>query len=546
MRRFARDRRGAAAMIIALSAPALFGAAALAVDLGAVYMQSRRLQGMADAAALAAAHDLDRARSAARQAVASSEWSGRVDQDISLGRYTPEPSIAPDRRFQVGAPAPNAAHVRLSAHTPLYFAAMLYPRAHMRLERSALAAHVSEAGIQLGSRLLAVRGGAANALLSALTGSSISLSVMDYQALIGADVDLFSYFEALRTQTRLEAMSFNRLLAREIETESALAALAHQLAHSGERRAAAAVEELALASKGLGAHRLERLFALGDYGAQDRITPGGARARVSALDLAHALLELANGGRQVALDMDVRAPGIADVSVWLAIGERPHDSPLLTLARDGESILRTAQMRLYLDAKLADPFGGAARVRLPILVELASARARLENLDCDGRRARSLSVEVTPSVGAVSIADIDRARLDDFRRELARAPAALVRAPLLRVDASAHADLGGLAPRRLIFSEEEIAARAVKRAATGDLAEASISSLLRELDIDIRAIGLGLTEAGVARALTPALIAAAPVLDDLVNELTGALGVNIGEADVRVNGARCAGVALVG
>ncbi len=50
-----RDRRGAVTIIAAGSLMALLAATALAVDMGSIYLNARRLQGVADAAALASA-----------------------------------------------------------------------------------------------------------------------------------------------------------------------------------------------------------------------------------------------------------------------------------------------------------------------------------------------------------------------------------------------------------------------------------------------------------------------------------------------------------
>ena len=47
-----------------------------------------------------------------------------------------------------------------------------------------------------GSRLLAVRDGVPNKVLGALLGSELSLSVMDYQVLLDAKVDLFQFTDA--------------------------------------------------------------------------------------------------------------------------------------------------------------------------------------------------------------------------------------------------------------------------------------------------------------------------------------------------------------
>ena len=52
---FIRNERGGVALLGAVSLSALLGFCAVAVDLGSVFLQTRRLQGTADLAALSAA-----------------------------------------------------------------------------------------------------------------------------------------------------------------------------------------------------------------------------------------------------------------------------------------------------------------------------------------------------------------------------------------------------------------------------------------------------------------------------------------------------------
>ncbi len=56
----ARNRKGAIAMMVAISAPAMIGAAALAIDFGSWFYVDGRLQGAADAAALAGLQVIER------------------------------------------------------------------------------------------------------------------------------------------------------------------------------------------------------------------------------------------------------------------------------------------------------------------------------------------------------------------------------------------------------------------------------------------------------------------------------------------------------
>ena len=68
------------------------------------------------------------------------------------------------------------------------------------------------------------------------------------------------------------------------------------------------------------------------------------------------------------------------------------------------------------------------------------------------------------------------------------------------------------------------------------------------LSIGVQLLGLGLAVGNgpVTAALGQVLGAAAAPLDGLIDSVTALLGVKLGESDVRVNGLRCKGAALVG
>src|SRR3546814_18073140 len=62
--------------------------------------------------------------------------------------------------------------------------------------------------------------------LSALTGSTVNLSVMDYEALASADIDLLAFSEALRTELDAHVLTFGHTLDTQVTLPQALSALA--------------------------------------------------------------------------------------------------------------------------------------------------------------------------------------------------------------------------------------------------------------------------------------------------------------------------------
>ena len=547
LRRFLRERNGAASIVTALSSVALIGFAGLATDVGSVYLETRRLQGVTDLAALAAMQDPAQAQMLAQSTVSGNRWPENTDVVVTRGEYVSDRAIPPAERFRANAPEANAVHVNVTSSAPLFFGRLFIPEGRMTITRQAVAAQTRMASFQIGSRLLALRGGVANDLLSGLTGSSVNLSVMDYNALLQADVDLFSYMDALRTRLELEAASFERTLGARVDAPIALEALADALAQT-DGRAARAMRRIAEASDNAGVlRRLDQLIDLGPYGAQDHALDGQAQVRVNAMDLAGAILQIAGGDRQVRLQLGAALPGLASTDVWLAIGERPNNSPWLAITDNSDVIIRTAQMRLYIEASVR-PGGalGLAHVRVPVLTEMASAQARLSDIRCGFSGAqRQVTLAVAPSIGSLTLGEIDTRRLDDFRTPLRAERATLAHTAVLQVEGYARIELGGQQWQNVRFSGAEIDRGVVKTVSTRDAARATLSSLLGETDLSVRVLGLGLGVGPVTSALRGALTGMAAPLDELVNGLTDLLGVRLGEADVRVNGVRCGGAALV-
>jgi len=548
-REFLRARDGATAVLTAVCGAALVGFVGLAIDVGAVYLDSRRLQGTVDLAALAAIQNPAQAEALAAATVSANRWPHDARIRVVLGTYAPDRSVRPVERFRPNAPGPNAVLVEVTVTTPLYFARLFAPRGRMTITRHATAAQASMASFQIGSRLVALRGGVANQILSGLTGSSVALSVMDYDSLARADVDLISYVDALRTRLDIEAASYDQTLNSAVDAPDALQSIADVLAMQ-DARAERAMRRIAEAAERAGSvGPLDTLIELGPYAAQDHAAQiGASQIRVGAMDLASAILQLANGERQVRVDLGAGVPGLASTTVWLAIGERPNNSPWIAVTDSSEVVIRTAQTRVYVESQVrpSGALGSLASVRLPILLELASAEARLANIQCGfDHRGREVALDVAPSIGSLSLGQIDVSRLDNFRSELRPQRAELVRAGLIAVEGESHVELGGQSWQRVRFSSRDIENAAVRHVATRDAARATVSTLLGQADLSVRAGGLGLSTGAVTNSVRGTLSSAAAPLDDLVNGLSDLLGVRLGEADVRVNGVRCGGAALV-
>ena len=528
---FRDDRRGGIATMAAVGSGLACLLAAVVIDGGSIALAARRAQSAADLGALAAARDLTNAQ---RAAMATAQ--ANVGQDLQIttatGTYVPDATVAPDQRFNPEGGTANAARVTVTMPAQVWFTRWVLGKDRIEVTRTGTAAvrsTVPVATLSIGSRLVALDGGIANQVLSGLTGSEVSLSVMDYRALADVDVDLLGFTDALATHMGVTVGDYDTLLAQDVDAGDAL-----RILETLTEGADSGLSRLARAADGQ-RFRVGQLIGA-EAGAAQGLR-GGLQVGVSALDLANAMIELSGGDRQVRLELGAKA-GLADVDVWLAIGERPNRSPWMAVAKNGQPIIRTAQARLYIEARTSQSLAGLAQVKLPLLIELASSEARLNAIDCNG--ARSVQVGVRPGVARARIGATSIDALDNFKAAPVMQPASLVSvAGLVTIKGSADVEAADQNFKPLSFSDGQITNQTPQTVKSTGFTSGAVSSLLGRLQLDVKVMGLGLGLGSLSQSLNALLTPLGPVLDGTVNAVLDALGLSFGEADVTVHDATC-------
>lgn len=464
---------------------------------------------------------------------------------VETGRYVADPGTAVADRFQAGGSPVNAARVTVRTLGTTFFAGNLLP--NPAIGTTALASASNEAAFSIGSRLASLKGGIINQLLGKLLGTDLSLSVMDYNALLGADVNLLGFLDALAGKASITAGTYDDVLNSDVTVGRFVSALA-DVSPGPQANAALKAMAAGLASSDT-TIPLSHLVSLGPIGKLALGTePPGLNANANVMSLITAGAALADGRHQVALDLDAGLPGIAGATLNLAIGEPPRNSPWFSIGEKGQ-IVRTAQTRLRLVVQVGGPGGLlGASIRVPIYLELAFAEGQLGDISCPTGRPDSLDVKVNARPGIVEawLGEVDAAGMDNFTKSPAVLPAQLVKAPLVSVTGAAHATMSNPSPTVLDFSPSDIRNGAVKSVSTHDFTGSLFGSLLGDLRLDIKVGGLGLSLPGVLNAtLKNVLTAASPAIDTLLDNVLATLGIKLGEADIRVTGGICGRSVLV-
>jgi uncharacterized membrane protein len=578
LRAFLRDRRANFAVMTALSVPFAVCLAAVAIDEGSLYTERREVQALADLAAITAAANIDKAETAAGTALrdnglpavavsasvtaASSLSGGSATFAVVRGRYVADPSVAVASRFTPDAEPYNAVAVSVRRKGTLFFGGALM--APPTIAATAVASTSAEAAFSVGSRLAKVDGGMLNAVLGGLVGGSLSLSAMDYNALIASDVEVLSFLDALAVDLHLTAGTYDEVLDSTATVGQIAAALARTSGTSASNRLI--LQTIAGGATNTTAIPLSHLIDLGPVG---RLALGqhgaGLPIQASAMSLLAASGALASGAHQVELDLGATIPGLTAARLAVAIGEPQQFSPWLAVGEAGTTV-RTAQTRIRLTATVGIPnpaLGGGTKllsVELPLHVEVASAEAKLTAIGCPTGRPDGIRVSIAarPGVASLRLAESDASGFADFSKPQSFRDARiaeislkllLLSIDLLAVNGQASVAVTNTAATTLNFDGADIAAAKIKTVSTRNMTRSLTASLVDNLSLSVNVLGLGLDATALLGTVKPPVIAlltsVTEPVDALLYNTLVALGVGIGQADVRVTGATCGRAVLV-
>ncbi|WP_296746165.1 TadG family pilus assembly protein [Mesorhizobium sp.] len=570
------DKKANFAVMAALSAPVALALAAFAIDEASIYNERRTAQAMTDLAAITGASNITDIQNAVVTTLKDNGMPGIIVQQpgqtvtptagqtvvaITPGQYTAASTTAVGQRFQAGVTPYNAVNVVLHKIPARYFASALIPPPVIGTQ--ATASMTPMATFAVGSRLLSLNGGILNSLLSGLLGGNISLSVMDYNALVSADVDVLSFTSALATQLNLTAGTYSDVLASKATIGQIAAAMASVPGLDGTSAAALqAIAGKATSTVKIPLNTLVDLGGVGNLAIGQK--PPGLGVSASAIGMLTAGAVLANGTNQVALNLGATIPGLTSTTVTIAIGEPMQFSPWLSINQVGTTV-RTAQTRIKISSSVTigtSALGGGVNllaVNLPLNVEVAYAQATLTNITCpNGPSSIKVSIAAQPGIAALHLANTTGTGFANFSQpqsftnaEIADVNLSLllVNIPLLQVMGSAATAITNNGPQTLTFNATDIANKATKTVSTRNITQSLTSSLINNLSMSINALGLGLDVTGLLNTITPAVTTVlngvtAPV-DNLLYNLLSTLGVSVGSADVRVTGATCGRAVLV-
>jgi len=560
--RSARRQRGAIGVMSAVTLGLLLVFLALVADAGRLFLEQRRLQRVADLAALESssysamcgdgshAQALEHAQAgAARNGFGG--VLGSAGGQVELGTVA-RSADGTRRVFSADPDQPQAVRVQVAKTVPASLVLGGLFGEQVSLTAEAVAQRSPLASISLGSGLLALDSNQSvvlNALLGALLGTHLNLDALGYQALAGAMINLLEIGENMPLAgVDVAAGTVEELLDADLSVAQLLSATLAALDGRDTLRVDVRSRLTPLLNAGIGATRLQ----LGDIlqvQSPAALNSQALRTDLNALDLITAVAFLANRERAVDVSLDATGLlgllGLGSLGLSLYVVEAPQIGiglPGRDASGNWRTQVRTAQLRLSVKATLSvPPVVPVATVDLGLALDVAPGWAALESIDCGSLLTgeRDVHVLTQPGIASLSLGTFQGI---DSANPTIKPIGVNVLGNVAQVSVSAQSQVADGVQRRVSFlgvSNTDLPTVAVREGSSvGASLGNALSSLASSLDIDIKVLGLGLCilpVCDVLNGLVGIIGSLVSTLGSLIlDPLLQLLGLQLGYVDIRL------------
>lgn len=559
LRRYAHAEEGVISVMAVGALVLALSVAMIVIDTGAMLSAYRNQQAATDAAALGAVRQIAEAQSVAETIFNLNDFDAG-DMVATPLYYVADPARAPDDRFftegqtasdgtVVSESSFNAVRVTKRSQSPTYFARLFGFGNLTQIDTEAVAAYTKYVSFSAGTRVASLDAGLANQVLGGLLGTTINLSLIDYNALAEANIDALEFLDALATEVGLQAGSdtYGDLLEAGVTVGDILGAAVEVLtgdSFEGDPSVATLALQTALSPVGNTPIDIGDVLDLAPVAQRTVGSIGPALGN----DVPFNLFDLVSGtavalgeGQAVGFDTNVNLGSLASVSGTITVG-----APMahMAIGKVGDSV-RTSQVTVQLEAKIDTGLTQLldSQISVPIYITAAEGTATVQDIPCaPGGNIAVLS----GTTGAVT------ARYGTESDTSPPIATAELNVPLLGtipvVELSAEGSYTAAAsgPTDVGFSQSNIDGGDMKTVSSSTNVFSGLGSSLNITEAALLG-GIDLTWllSAVVPALNTAITSALVPLDAVVNSLLTTLGVKLGAMDMTVHGAKCRAPTLV-
>lgn len=374
----------------------------LVVDSGRLWMQQKKLQSIADMAAIHASRhlgcnaNLQNVIQMAQQAAVNNGFGGQLSANpnqVLLGKVDTVDGI---RQFTADG-SNEAVYVRATNEVPssLIAGGLIGGTVTLRAE----AVSVSDpplAAFSAGSFTASLNSEQSvllNGLLGGMLGAPFNLDVLSYRGIAGTKITLQDMLAVSGQVGTLED-----LLDTDMQVAEMLELFANAAGQNGaaDLQAIAAMETIASLAVNNASVKLGEVLAV-----TTPDTNAAATVGLNALSLITTAAMIANGENAVNLPLAVNVPSIASINAQVTVIEPPQLA-VGPAAGDGDicTEVRTAQVRTRVGVLINIPL--LARIDLALSAEVAQGSAGLRSIQQNDSES-VVEIEATPGIAALSL-----------------------------------------------------------------------------------------------------------------------------------------------
>ncbi|GMV61787.1 MAG: hypothetical protein AMXMBFR74_09560 [Parvibaculum sp.] len=552
LRRYAREQDGVISVMAVGALVLALAVAMIVVDTGAMLSAYRNQQAATDAAALGAVRQIAEAQNVAETIFNLNRFDAG-DMVATPLYYVADPARAPDDRFftegqtasdgtVVSGSSFNAVRVTKRSQSPTYFARLFGFGNLTQIDTEAVAAYTKYVSFSAGTRVASLDAGLANQILGGLLGTTINLSLIDYNALADANIDALEFLDALATEVGLQAGSdtYGDLLEAGVTVGDILSAAVEVLtgdSFEGDPSVATLALQTALSPVGNTQVDLGDVLDLAPV-AQRTV---GSIGSAFGDDVPFNLFDLVSGtavalgeGQVVGFDTDVNLGSLASVSGTVTVG-----APMahIAIGKVGDSV-RTSQVTVQLEAKIDTGITQLlnSQISVPIYIVAAEGTAAVQGIPCAPGGNIAVLSGTTGAVAARYGTESNAAP------EIARIVVAGLE--VMSLSASGSYPIAASGPTDVNFTEADIENQNIKTVSSSSNILGGLGGALSIGQVTLLGIPIpGL--AALLSTLTTTIGSALGILDTVVDSLLTTLGVKLGAMDMLVHGAKCRAPTLV-
>lgn len=363
-------QRGAIGLMAILTLSMVLLFMLLVVDSGRLYLEQRKLQRVADLAALEAVSrggscSAGTAITYATQSAARNNFvPAGLQQTLSTACGTLITGSDNLRAFQASNTQSDAIRVIVTNVIPASVASGVWQAVSAgtfatttQLTASAVGAAPKGllAQISIRSTLASVttdtQASLLNAAFTSLLGGNVALSIAGWNGLVTGDINLLNFMDQLAIDLKLSAGNYNQLLSAnttltQLLTTSLTVANANSGATADLKAALGGLLQAALNVKPTN-------LTLGDLlNLQTGTKSAGLDANIQAMQLVQAFLQVANGKNAVDLTVPAKIPGLLNVTLAMKVIQPPQFSAVGDPSTGQLISVRTAQVRTLISVGL--------------------------------------------------------------------------------------------------------------------------------------------------------------------------------------------------